>query len=203
MPKHDHLHTLPIIERYPEGVWKAINFAARAHETQIRKMSGKHYIEHPFGVLEIVRTVTSDESTHQAAVLHDTVEDTTVTFDDLRNEFGDAVARQVWGVTKDDEIAHWRPRNEAYLQRLEFEAPDGSILVALSDKMHNITDMIASFEAYGDRMWDKFSAKADDQLWWYTSVLDIGKRRLPNCPLNDALEALIMIFVRTVVDKTE
>ena len=201
MPKHDHLRTLPITERYPEEVWRAVNFAARAHEKQIRKMSGNHYIEHPFGVLELVRTVTDDIPTQQAAVLHDTVEDTYVTLDDLERGFGAKTARIVWGVTKDETIPSWRERNEAYLHRLENEAPDESSIVALGDKIHNITDMTENYLLLGDGMWQKFAAKPDDQLWWYRSVLEVAERRTPECPLIPQLETRIELFRTQVVGR--
>lgn len=197
--KHDHLHTLPITDRYPDEVWSAMNFAARAHEHQIRKMSGSHYIVHPYGVLEIVRTVTNDVEIQMAAILHDTVEDTSTTLDDIADEFTPRTAALVRGVTKDDAIDGWRERNQAYLDYLGSEAEDGSVMIALADKIHNISDMIESFGLYGDAMWEKFSAKGNDQLWWYNSVLAIGQERLPDCPLNYKLEKLIEIFRARVV----
>lgn len=197
--KHDHLHTLPITERYPDDVWRAMNFAAAAHEHQIRKMSGSHYIVHPYGVLEIVRTVTDDVEVQMAAILHDTVEDTDTTLEDIAREFTPRTASLVRGVTKDDSIEGWRDRNQDYLDFLGAKAEDGSVIIALADKIHNISDMIESFGLYGDAMWDKFSAKGNDQVWWYTSVLAIGKNRLPDCPLNYQLEQLIEIFRARVV----
>lgn len=196
---HDHLHSLPIDKRYSDDTWRAIHYAAEAHKGQMRKMNGDHYIEHPFGVLEIVRTITDDERVHMAAVLHDTVEDTEVSINDLRRDFDDEVADIVWGVTKDDTIPDWRERNEAYLERLLHDAPDGSVIVALADKIHDITDMIESYAREGDAMWQHFSAKPDDQLWWYTSVLEVARARLPDCALNGQLEALIEKFRQQVV----
>ena len=201
MSKHNHLRSLPIVERYPAGVWSAMNYAAKAHEQQIRKMSGNHYIEHPFGVLEIVRDVSDDIATQQAAVLHDTVEDTSVTYDDLCDTFGVEVGFIVWGVTKDDTITDWRECNEAYLARLSGKASEKSVVVALADKIHNITDMIDNFARYGDAMWLNFAAQPDDQLWWYSSVLAIGQQRTPECPLVDQLAKLVELFRTEVVAK--
>lgn len=176
-----------------------MNYAAVAHETQIRKLSGKHYIEHPFGVLELVRQVTDDIPTQQAGILHDTVEDTTVTHNDLCAEFGDEVAMIVWGVTKDESIEDWRECNEAYLVRLRHQAPEKSVVVALADKVHNLTDMIASYEQYGESMWQYFSALPADQLWWYGSVLAIGRERTPDCPLVEQLTSQIEVFRTKVI----
>ena len=199
MPKHDHLHTLPINERYEEPLWAAMNFAAKAHENQLRKAEKQPYIVHPFDVMERVRAVTDDPDTQIAAVLHDTVEDTPVTFEELETEFGSNVAFLVWGVSKNDDIENWHDRNTAYLTRLEFEAGDGSVIIALADKVSNLTDMIRNHQKYGSEFWQHFNLQPLEQLWWYTSVLQVAKKRVPECPLNAELEALIEEFCIEVV----
>lgn len=77
---------------------------AKAHENQLRKAEKQPYIVHPFDVMERVRAVTDDADTQIAAVLYDTVEDTTVTFEELETEFGSSVAFLVWGVSKNDDV---------------------------------------------------------------------------------------------------
>ena len=71
---------------------KAIQFATKAHEGQTRKYTGEPYIVHPLSVMEIVKTVDHTEEMLMAAVLHDTVEDTDVTLQDIDREFGPVVA---------------------------------------------------------------------------------------------------------------
>ena len=194
MGKHDHLSKLPITERYPEEVWRAANYAATAHQEQIRKLSGRHFIEHPFEVLELARRATDDVSTQQAAILHDTVEDTWVTFKDLREQFGDEVTLIVWGVTKDDDIEDRLERKQAYLDRLQHQAPDASVLIAVADKLHNLTDQIENYKKLGDTMWRHFSSPPMEQVQWFRAVLDIGRARIPDCPLLDELEVKIETF---------
>lgn len=194
MVQHDHLRGLLITERYPNEVCRAVNYAAAAHEKQIRKLSGNHFIEHPFEVLELVRGVTDDIPTLQAAILHDTVEDTKVTFKDLQRDFGDRTALIVWGVTKDDAIAGKTEQKLAYLHRLMFEAPDASVIVALADKLHNLTDLIENYALLGDEIWSHFSTSPKGQIEWFRAVLEIGKERVPNCPLIAELEAKIESF---------
>jgi (p)ppGpp synthase/HD superfamily hydrolase len=192
--QHDHLRELPITERYPDEVWRAANYAATAHENQKRKLSGNHFIEHPFGVLELVRGVTDDVPTLQAAILHDTVEDTGVTFEDLEREFGRQARLIVWGVTKDDTVEDKDEQKLAYLSRLRFEAPEASVIVALGDKIHNITDQIENHQILGDEMWNHFSSRAEGQVKWFRATLEVGKERVPGCPLVEKLEAQIEAF---------
>jgi len=196
--QHDHLRELPITERYPDEVWRAANYAAKAHETQTRKLSGNHFIEHPFEVLELVRGVTDDIPTLQAAILHDTVEDTWVTFEELQRNFGDRTTLIVWGVTKDDTIKNKAEQKQTYLYILRFEAPDESVIVALADKIHNLTDLIENYALLGDEMWNHFSSPPEEQIEWFRAVLEIGKERVPDCPLIAELEAKIELF-RTAV----
>ena len=76
-------------------VQKAKDFATLAHEGQVRKYTGVPYVVHPIEVMEIVRTVKHDDTMLAAALLHDVVEDTDCTLDDIRAEFGEDVASLV------------------------------------------------------------------------------------------------------------
>lgn len=194
MAKHDHLHTLDINTQYPEKLWRAMNRAAHAHEDQKRKNVDEWYISHPFRVMEYTMLVTNDTDVHCAAMLHDTVEDTTMTIEDIIDEYGEDVAFYVWGVTKDDTFPTWRGRNEAYLDRLENEAHDNSVIIALADKIANIEDTMRDYAEHGEAVWANFSAGPEDQLWWYTSVLELAKRRLVMNPLIEILEQRIEDF---------
>lgn len=80
-------------------VTKAREFAAQAHAGQKRKYSGQPYIVHPIAVAELVATVTEDQEVIAAALLHDTVEDTPVTIDEIEARFGPRVAALVSDLT--------------------------------------------------------------------------------------------------------
>src|SRR5438128_7223829 len=77
----------------------AFAFAAKAHEGQQRR-SGEDFIHHPFGVAKICAELHLDEQTLAAALLHDTVEDTTTELDEVKSTFGSEIAELVEGVTK-------------------------------------------------------------------------------------------------------
>ena len=78
---------------------KAYNYANTNHENQNR-VSGEKYIIHPLEVADILADLELDDSTIAAALLHDVVEDTPVTHEDIANEFGEEIAEMVEGVTK-------------------------------------------------------------------------------------------------------
>ena len=80
-------------------IMKAYDFANENHKGQLRK-SGEPYIIHPVQVAYTLATLGLDDETICAALLHDVVEDTTVTINDITKEFGEAVAEMVDGVTK-------------------------------------------------------------------------------------------------------
>ena len=80
-------------------VAKALDFATKAHGDQVRKYTGEPYTNHLVEVMNIVRTVKSDDSMLAAALLHDTIEDTSVTEADIKKEFGDRIAQLVVELT--------------------------------------------------------------------------------------------------------
>ena len=77
----------------------AIIFATNAHSGQVRKYTGEPYIFHPFEVANLLSKFTTDEDMICAAILHDTVEDTDATIEDIEREFGSLVAKHVDGLT--------------------------------------------------------------------------------------------------------
>jgi GTP pyrophosphokinase len=123
-----------------DAVARAAEFAIRYHGDQTRP-TGAPYAEHLLEALEVlVRGAgVTDPDILQAAVLHDVVEDTPCTIDDVRREFGGRVAEQVAWVTKPTpaEGSDRRAAKEAYLARLK-DAPDDAVLVKLADRASNV-----------------------------------------------------------------
>ena len=97
---------------------KAIEFATKAHEGQTRKYTGEPYIVHPLAVMEIVKTVEHTEEMLMAAVLHDTVEDTDTTIQDIDREFGPVVAQLVEELT---DVSKPEDGNRAFRKGLDRE----------------------------------------------------------------------------------
>jgi len=119
----------------------AFEVGEQAHRGQTRK-SGEDYIMHPVAVASILAGMRMDSPTITAAILHDTVEDTDITLDDLKREFGDQVAKLVDGVTKLDKMK-FRTRQEADAESfrkllLAMSRDLRVIFIKLADRLHNM-----------------------------------------------------------------
>src|SRR5215469_2259738 len=126
-----------------DGEWlrRAYEVADRAHEGQ-RRASGESYIEHPLAVAGILADLEVDHQTIAAALLHDVVEDTSITSEQVTEQFGDEVARLVDGVTKLTRIPY-QSKEDAQVENLRkmFLAMAKDIrviIIKLADRLHNM-----------------------------------------------------------------
>ena len=155
---------------------KAIKFAVDAHANTERRGKGFPYVIHVLEAMAIVATITPDPEMLAAAALHDTVEDTGVTVEQLEKEFGPRVAKMVANesdtpVAGGSEQDSWRSRKQAAIDRLA-AAPHDSKIVALGDKLSNMRAIARDYHAQGDALWSLFHApggKADHE-WHYRGL---------------------------------
>jgi GTP diphosphokinase / guanosine-3',5'-bis(diphosphate) 3'-diphosphatase len=125
----------------PEWLMRVYSLADAAHQGQ-RRASGGSYIEHPLAVAGILAELEVDPQTIAAALLHDVVEDTSVTSEEVSKEFGDEVARLVEGVTKLTRIPY-QSKEDAQVENLRkmFLAMAKDIrviIIKLADRLHNM-----------------------------------------------------------------
>ena len=130
---------------------KAIKLATEAHEGQTRK-SGEAYISHPLAVMKILEDWGMDEDTVIAGVLHDTIEDTDMTLEQIKSEFGEPVAFLVDGVTKLSDARSGMRDLDTYLPQtkdnlLRLLIALGSdirvLIIKLADRLHNMRTLSA------------------------------------------------------------
>ena len=95
-------------------IFKAINYAAKAHSGQHRKGTKIPYIIHPLGVAKILIEYGCADHVVIAGILHDTIEDTTVTFEQIKDIFGSAVADLVEAESEPDKSDTWENRKKTY-----------------------------------------------------------------------------------------
>lgn len=161
---------------------KAVQFASLAHDGQFRKFTEIPYIVHPMEVASIVATITTDEDVLCAAVLHDTVENTPVTIDEIEREFGSRVAALVADESEnkregEDKKATWLIRKQESLDHLK-NAPKDALLICLGDKLANLRAINHDYNEIGDNLWKRFNASPENMAWYYSEVRLILSERL-------------------------
>lgn len=174
----------------------ALKLASHIHRDQTRRDAERTpYISHLVAVMLLVSDVTKDEDILIAALLHDAIEDVAnFTEQDLKEAFGDRVAKLVYHVTepqaKEDPFfasIPWLTRKELYLARLE-EGEEGSLLISTADKLHNLTSFLTDAEREGETFLSNFHGSIKNQLWFYEEVLSRVSQRLGTThPLVEAL----------------
>ena len=174
---------------------RAIVFAVRAHAGTERRGKGFPYIVHPMEAVEIVATMTSDQELLAAAVLHDTVEDTDTTVEQIRTEFGDRIASLVAsesdimpeGVSEEDS---WHARKQAAIDRLARASHDAK-MVALGDKLSNMRAIARDYAQQGDALWNLFHVKDRKEHEWHYRGLAESLRELQDTFAYKEFEQLI------------
>lgn len=156
---------------------RAIIFAVKKHSGTLRKGTKIPYIVHPMEVAAIAAGITDDAEVIAAAVLHDTLEDTDTTFDELAENFGERVASLVAAESENKREEEkpedtWKIRKEETIRHLSAAEYDVKV-IALSDKLANIRAIQRDHEMLKDKFWDRFNQK-DPSLhgWYYRSVGD-------------------------------
>jgi (p)ppGpp synthase/HD superfamily hydrolase len=159
----------------------AFVLASELHRTQMRKSSVIPYLSHLMAVSALVLENGGTEDEAIAALLHDAVEDQggQPTLERIRAEFGDDVADMVSALSDTDQTPKppWRARKEQYLDDLE-DASLSVLRVSAADKLHNVRSMVRDYRAFGEELWNRFSAPASDQIWYYRALTEVFRRRL-------------------------
>ena len=150
---------------------KAIIFAAERHEGMFRKASDVPYIVHPLEAVSIAAGITSDKEVLAATVLHDVVEDTPTTMDDIVAIFGTRIAMLIDSDNEDKMMdippsESWEQRKVATIKYFESASRDEKILL-LADKLSNIRSLSRDYARFGDNVWEKFNQKSKNMHEWY------------------------------------
>ena len=162
-----------------DKVSKAIGFATKAHEGMERKKDKTPYILHPLEAAVIVGSMTDDRDVISAAVLHDVVEDTHVTIEEIEEKFGSRVRMLVEAETENKREnlppeSTWRIRKEESLNELASCNDTAVLMLWLGDKLSNMRSFYRISKTEGDRMWQSFNQKDKNQhKWYYTTIAEL------------------------------
>lgn len=147
----------------------AIYFATKAHTGQKRKSEKEvDMIFHPFTVGMILQRAGASTECVIAGILHDVVEDTKYTLDDIEREFGSKIALIVDEVTENKALP-WKERKIDAINKIKTASLDGK-LVECADKISNLETMYSLYLDEGDSIWASFNKPKDEQKWYYTSM---------------------------------
>ena len=152
-------------------LYKAYAYAARAHLGQYRKKTKVPYFTHIITTMNYAIELTQEVEVLQAAILHDTVEDTWVTLDDLKSEFGDRVASLVEAETENKRrdmpaAQTWENRKREAVEHLKVASLDAKRIV-LADKTANLESIVREQHYRGTEIWDKFNQPDKSKQEWY------------------------------------
>ena len=194
----------------------AVRFAIDRHvnpdgSPQLRKGTTVPYLSHLLAVAALVWEAGGDEDQAIAGLLHDTLEDTDATVDELEERFGSDVASLVeacsdgLGIVGARDASTWATRKQAYLDHLA-HADQRAQLISAADKLHNATSIVTDAEAELARdgaiqVWGRFNAPPEKILWYYQQVIAALAPGLGDSPilhrLRDTVERMSRLVLLT------
>ncbi|MFA6859992.1 MAG: HD domain-containing protein [Clostridia bacterium] len=151
-------------------IQEALKFAVEKHEKQLRKGTNIPYIVHPVEVMKILLENGATEQVVVAGILHDTVEDTKTTIDELKIVFGDEIAKIVAGVSE-DKTKTWEERKQHTIVELK-NATKEIKLVACADKLSNLKSIFHEKNEIGKKIWERFKRGFKPQKKYYSGLID-------------------------------
>jgi len=198
---HKEYHKKDKFLKLTPKIERAIAIANTLHKNQYRKGYGAivFYISHPLKVAEILSKYDADENTIIAGLLHDTIEDTKYTLEELENDFGKEVKKIVSEVTEDINlkkekggVASWEERKKKKLEHLK-KSSFSATMVCCADHIDNLQSLIGIYEREDganpffvkDHNPFKFNAPMERQMWFHREILAILKNKLKNSIVDD------------------
>ena len=146
---------------YSQKIREAIDFAVWAHEGQKRKDGKTPYIVHPLAVALLLTKAGASEETVIAGLLHDIIEDCSITHERIENEFGKKVANIVQEVTEAPKIFTWKMRKADVLKKIPKMSKE-ALMVKSADIVHNLNNLILGYYHEGAIFLKRFNASKTD-----------------------------------------
>lgn len=148
----------------------AIAYAVVMHRLGLRKGTTMPYIVHPLEVMNILEVMTGDKHLMAAGVLHDVVEDTDATIENVYAKFGEDVGALVAGHTEMHKEDPWEKRKQEALAHLA-QAEEREQMLVLADKLANVRAIARDYARYGEDLWQRFKRGKDVQSWYYHAAV--------------------------------
>ena len=147
----------------------AIYYATKAHTGQRRKSDKEvDMIFHPFTVGMILQRAGAKTECVIAGILHDVVEDTKYTLEDIKEQFGTQIANIVDEVSENKSLP-WKERKIETINKIKTASMDGK-LVECADKIRNLESLYNLYQEEGEEVWKSFNKPKEEQKWYYTNM---------------------------------
>lgn len=167
--------TIQLTKKY----FEAVEFAATAHATAVRKQTEIPYICHPLAVSAYVLEAGGDEDQAIGGLLHDVAEDCggEPRIEEIRMKFNSRIADIVRGCSDSLEVnpeekAPWRTRKELHIAKLHTASED-VLIVTAADKLHNARAIATDYQKIGDKIWERFNSNAESIRWYYQEIFEV------------------------------
>jgi (p)ppGpp synthase/HD superfamily hydrolase len=172
---------------YSFRIEQALRASAILHKDQVRKGEIPYpYVTHTFAVAMIVADYTDKEDAIVAALLHDTLEDTDYTRDELNEDFGYTVLELIESITNPvvKEEESWVDMKKRYIKRLK-NAPHDALIVAAADKIHNMRSMVEAYYGKEEQLLADFGGSLEQRLMMYQEISNVMNRNLKSGILSE------------------
>ncbi len=171
----------------PTLIEKAIRMATSAHQGQMRK-DGPPYIIHPVAVALMLARHGFAKAVIAAALVHDVLEDTPITADEMGEELGPEVLELVQAVSYDKTLS-WEDQRVKYVEAVR-KALEGAKAISIADKIHNAESLLMAYEKEGKAVWSHFNRPRDKKIWFEEEMLKMFKESWQH-PLVEEYAALV------------
>ena len=148
---------------------KAALIAFVAHAGQVRKDGGSPYVIHPYMATLTLAAYGFSEQVQAAALVHDVLEDTPVTAEQLEELLGAEIVRIVRVLSEDKDLP-WETRKERYIEAIRGASPEVKA-VSIADKIHNLESLLAAYAIQGADLWRVFNRGRDQKVWFEKTLL--------------------------------
>lgn len=166
----------------------ALEKAREAHAGQVRNGSGgTPYVEHPIAVAARLAELGYRDEVLAAALLHDVIEDSATTLEELRTLFGDEVVGMVGALTDEESIDSYRERKAEHRERVAAATPE-ALAIYGSDKLTNVDTLRAAYAEEGDAVRDEFKVPLELKAEIWEADLGLLREKAPDLPFLDSLE---------------
>ena len=168
----------------------ALQFAAVKHAGQVCKGTEIPYITHPVGVAFILQRENQRDEVVAAALLHDTLEDTDTSEEELLELFGERVLMLIKSASEPDKSLSWEERKTHTIINLAF-CMNEELAVIVADKLHNLQSIQRDIEKYGEVVWSRFNRAKPQQAWYYRGIVNALQGRKAELALIRKLETVV------------